>query len=163
MRLSDKGFTPLQMNSFFAAFRKFTPLEKAAEFIRRLSPLKIFKKNIFLSVTGLTLLELMITSAILLIAICGLLVTFASCILMNESNDNLVVAANDAQYVLEEIKALPYADIQDYSPPALDNLQGEAITLNKDIGTQITEVTVNVNWTERQRNKAVSLSTRIAK
>ena len=112
---------------------------------------------------GFTLLELMIASAILLIAICGLLATFVACALMNESNNNLVVATNDAQYVLEEIKALVYSDISGYAPPVFDNLEGEAITLNKDIGTQIAEVTVNVNWTERQRNKAVSLSTRIAK
>lgn len=134
--------------------RAFTPLEKRADLnrVRGLS-----------SLTGFTLLELMIASAILLIAICGLLVTFVTCALMNESNNNLVVATNDAQYVLEEIKALGYSDISGYASPVFDNLEGEAITLNKDIGTQIAEVTVNVNWTERQRNKAISLSTRIAK
>ncbi|MFH0762370.1 MAG: prepilin-type N-terminal cleavage/methylation domain-containing protein [Candidatus Omnitrophota bacterium] len=112
---------------------------------------------------GLTLLEVMITSAILLVAICGLLFTFISCIFMNESDNNLVVAAGDAQYVLEEVKALPYAEIAGYSAPEFNNLTGESVTLNKDIGAQIAEVTVNVNWTERQRNKALSLSTRIAK
>ena len=116
-----------------------------------------------LSVKALTLLELMVASAILLIAICGLLVTFVSCILMNESNDNLVLAINDAQYVLEQIKALPYNSISVYSAPELNNLNNESITLGRTVGSAIANITVNVNWTERQRNKAVSLSTRIAK
>lgn len=116
-----------------------------------------------LSVKALTLLELMIASAILLIAICGLLFSFVSCILMNESNNNLVIAANDAQYVLEQIKALPYDSISAYSAPEFNNLNNEEITLSRSVGSAIADITVNVNWSERNRNKSFSLSTRIAK
>ena len=48
---------------------------------------------------GFTLIELMISVAILLIVISALFVTFVYCILMNESNNNLVKVVNDAQYV----------------------------------------------------------------
>ena len=112
---------------------------------------------------GVTLLELMISVAILLIVISGLFVTFVYCILMNESNNNLVKAANDAQYVLEQVKGLDYDSISTYSAPEFSNLPSETINLSRVPGSQITEVTVNVNWVERQRQRNFQLSTRIAR
>lgn len=117
---------------------------------------------------GFTLVELMITAGILTIVLSGLLATFVSCILMNESNNNLVIAVNDAQYVLEEIKGLAYEDINNF----INNfnqfqfiiLHDERITFpDPDIGTRIAEVTVNVRWTERGRVRNFSLPTRIAR
>lgn len=114
---------------------------------------------------GFSLIELVVSIAILLIAISGLLVTFISCILMNESNSNLVTAVNDAQYVLEQIKGLAYDDIDAYTPPTFTNLYNETIPqpTTVEIASGIKEVTVSVNWTERQRNRAFVLSTRIAR
>ncbi|OGX18538.1 MAG: hypothetical protein A3K83_07610 [Omnitrophica WOR_2 bacterium RBG_13_44_8b] len=111
---------------------------------------------------GFSLMELMLAVAILLIAVLGLLSTFINCILLNESNRNLVTAANDAQYVLEQIRSLAYGDIATYAAPAFTNLNGEAITLTRSIGAEIAEVTVDVSWTERQRNRSFQLSTRFA-
>ncbi|MCM8795186.1 MAG: prepilin-type N-terminal cleavage/methylation domain-containing protein [Candidatus Omnitrophica bacterium] len=118
-----------------------------------------------LSVKGFTLSELLLAVAILLIAICGLLFASVSCILMNESNNNLVIAVNDAQYVLEQIKGLAYADIDNYEPPDFDNLNNETITLDLDKSdvTRIRTVTVNVSWQERGRQRSFSLPTRIAR
>lgn len=116
---------------------------------------------------GFSLLELMISVAILLIVISGLFVTFVYCILMNESNNNLVKAANDAQYVLEQIKGVTsYDGINSYSPPALNNLPNENIpnpTITDLYGNQVKEITVNVNWVERNRQRNFQLSTRIAR
>lgn len=112
---------------------------------------------------GFTLPELLLAMAILLGAVLGLLTTFIYCVLLNESNNNLVVAANDAQYVLEQIKGLNYNDIDDYLPPTFNNLNNETVTLSRSIGSQIAEVTVDVNWTERQRQRSFQLTTRIAK
>jgi general secretion pathway protein I len=109
-----------------------------------------------------TLLELMIAVAILLIAILSLLAAFINCILLNESNRNLVTATNDAQYVLEQIKSLAYSDIAAYTAPTFNNLTDELIALDRSIGSTIAEVTVDVSWTERQRNRSAQLSTRIA-
>jgi prepilin-type N-terminal cleavage/methylation domain-containing protein len=115
---------------------------------------------------GFSLMELMIAVAILLVAILGLLAAFINCILLNESNNNLGVAASDAQYVLEQIKGLAYSGIATYTAPAFTNLTGETITLTRLILARpkgdLTEVTVKVSWTERQRNRDVSVSTRIA-
>lgn len=112
---------------------------------------------------GFTLLELMVAIAILVIAASGLLMALVSCMSLNESNSNLVVAANDARYVLEEIKGLAYDDIGSYSPPSFSNLDGESASVTvTDIDSRIKEVTVEVVWTERQRSRSFKLSTRIA-
>lgn len=120
---------------------------------------------------GFTLAELMIAMGILFIVISGLLVAFVSCILLNESNNNLVIAANDAQYVLEQVKKVnAYDDIDDFiasfDPSYFVNLNNETITFpnppDTDIGS-IAEVTVNVRWSMRGGSKDFSLSTRIAR
>lgn len=112
---------------------------------------------------GLTLLELMVAAAILLLVISGSLLTFLHCMFLNETGNNLVTAVNDAQYVLEQIKAIPYSDIASYTPPTFNNLSNESITLNRTIGSSISKITVNVNWQERQKPRVFSISTFIAK
>ena len=117
------------------------------------------------STAGLTLLEVMFTSALLLIAITALLYTFVNCILLNASNKELLTAANDAQYVLEQIKSRAFSDIiGDYAPPDLANLQNETISVPTEasISSRVKEVTVNVSWTDkRRRARSYVLTTRI--
>ncbi len=109
-------------------------------------------------------MELIIAVAILIVAISGLLVTFVSCLLSNEAKSNLITVFNDAQYVLEEVKNLPFADIGSYTPPALNNLPNENITFTIPSSEfRIKTVTVEVSWTERGGNKNFQLSTRIAR
>lgn len=119
--------------------------------------INLFKK-------GVTLLELMVAAAILVMVISGLLITFISCMLMNEANNNLVIAVNDAQYAMEQIKGLAYDNIlSGYTAPSFTNLNNENITTaSRVIDSYLKEVTVNVTWTERGRNRLFSLSTRIA-
>lgn len=116
-------------------------------------------------VRGFTLLELMVAVAILLIVITGLLTAFINCILLNESNNNLVKAANDAQYVLEQIKALAYTDISAYSYPTFNNLPSETITLTRpgSISDPLRTITVAVSWQERTQTRSFSLATYFAK
>jgi prepilin-type N-terminal cleavage/methylation domain-containing protein len=111
---------------------------------------------------GFTLLELMVSVVILLMGIGGALLSFTYCFLLNESNNNLVTAVNDAQYVMEEIRQVAYANISNYTAPSFTNLNNESISLNRSLGTEIGEVTVNVNWEERQRQRSFSLSARFA-
>lgn len=118
---------------------------------------------------GLTLLELMIASGILLIAICGLLFTFITCMLLTESNRQLIIATNDAQYVLEQVKEQAYNNISNFiGNPAnfsnLKNLNNETVTFpNTNIGPKSAGVTVNVSWTYKGYSKNFQLSTRIAR
>jgi len=115
---------------------------------------------------GFTFLELMVAIAILLIILSGLLTTFVYCIVMNEANNNLVVAANDAQYVMEKIKSLDYDSINTSTLNSLtlyfNNLPNENLTNSYVTGTGPKEITINVNWTERGRQRNFQLSTLIA-
>jgi prepilin-type N-terminal cleavage/methylation domain-containing protein len=54
---------------------------------------------------GFSLIEVMMAVAILLVIVSGLLLTFVYCILLNQANSNLVIASNDAQYILEQVRA----------------------------------------------------------
>jgi type II secretory pathway pseudopilin PulG len=110
----------------------------------------------------------MVAIAILLIILSGLLTTFVYCIVMNEANNNLVVAANDAQYVMEKIKSLGnYSLINNSTLNSLtlnfnNNLPNENLTNSYVTGTGPKEITINVNWTERGRQRNFQLSTLIA-
>lgn len=108
-------------------------------------------------------MELMVAVGILMVVLSSLLVSYVYCILLNESNNNLVIAANDAQYVLEQIKNLAYSQIAGYTVPQFNNLRDETVTLNHSIGAWIAQVDVNIAWNERQRQRNFQLSTRIAK
>lgn len=120
---------------------------------------------------GFTLSELMIAVLILVIAISALLLTYVTCMFMNESNNNLVTVVNDVQYVLEEIKGLAYTDIEDYPDPAPDQVkhlrpgQNEVIRVNHTHpGANIIEVTVTATWQERNGiNRIFSLTTRFSR
>ncbi len=148
-----------------------TPSAKIAGFIGRLP----FKTNVWALFSsgknirgknylmGFTLLELMVVVGVLGVVVTGLLGASISCLLLNESNNSLVKAVNDAQYVLEQVKGLPYSSISSYSVPLFNNLTNEDVTITSSVGLNIAEVTVNVSWTERQRGKDFSLTTRIAK
>jgi Tfp pilus assembly protein PilE len=112
---------------------------------------------------GFTLSELMLAAAILLVAILALLAVFISGVILNESNNNMVAAVNDAQYCLEQMKGLAYADLAAYAAPAFNNLNGEAVSISRSIGASIATVTVTVSWTERGRARSVSLPARFAR
>jgi len=109
-----------------------------------------------------TLLELTIAVAITMVVISSSLIVFVKCITLNESNANLVIAANDAQYVLEGMKSLAYNDIDSLCAlPLLTNLDNEAISLNvQEIYSDVKEVTCTVNWREKSRLRNFSLVTR---
>jgi len=118
----------------------------------------VFKKN------GFSLLGLMLAIAISTIVIIGSLLTFINCIFLNETNNNLMIAAHDAQSILEEVKTLTYTGIDTYAPAQLNNLDNETITFQtNDIDTRIKGVTVTITWTEKGRNKNFILSTLIAR
>lgn len=96
--------------------------------------------------------------------------TFVYCLLLNESNNNLTIAAGDAQYVLEELsemKGTQYSQIDEYiasfNQSRFTNLNNETVAFpNPVYGAYTTEVTVNVSWAERGRTRDFAISTRLA-
>ncbi len=112
---------------------------------------------------GFSLIELLIAVAIVLVVLVGSLLAFVQLMLLNESSANLVIAANDAQFVLEQMKNEAYEDLSSYAPPTFSNLSSETVTLTRNIGTSIATITVNISWQERQNARNFSLSTCFAK
>ena len=117
---------------------------------------------------GFTLVELLVAMGILAFTISALLLAFVNCQLLNESNNNLVMATNDAQYVLEEIRSTGYANVHtfmdSFDPLYFNNLRNERMTFpGHNVGTDIADITVRVDWTERGRNRNVSLSTQFSR
>jgi prepilin-type N-terminal cleavage/methylation domain-containing protein len=110
-----------------------------------------------------TLIELLIAIVILLVVITGTLLTYLSCVVLNDSGHNLTVAVNDAQTVLEQVKSLAYNQIAAYTPPVFTNLTDENVALSKAIGSQMATIIVTVSWVERQRARALSLKTYVAR
>lgn len=115
------------------------------------------------SYRAFSLVELMVGMIILLVVISGCLMTYIYCVVLNDSSHNLVMAINDAQHVLEQMKSLAYGDISTYVAPAFSNLPSEAITLDRIIGASIATITVHVSWSERQRSRTFSMATYVAK
>ena len=114
---------------------------------------------------GFTLTELILAVAITLLVITGSALSFVQLMFLADSSVNLTVAANDAQYILEQLKGVkPYEAIESYSAPQLKNIgPSESITLNRNVGVNLATLTVNVSWLERNQTKNFSLSTCIAK
>lgn len=108
---------------------------------------------------GLSLLELLVTVVIFLPALLALLLAFYNRLALEELNKQRVIAVNDAQSCLEEIKALSYESIVSSYDCACEN---EAVTVTEP-ESNLKMVTVEVNWTWRQKNESFSLSTFIAK
>lgn len=112
---------------------------------------------------GFSLIELIIAIAIILTVLVGSLLSFVHLILLNESSRNLVIAANDAQYVLEQMKNEDYGSLASYAPPVFSNLVSETVSLTRSIGANIATVTVDISWQERGDARNFSLSTCFAK
>ncbi len=113
------------------------------------------------SIRAFSLMELMVATAIMVTLVVGLLFTYVYCVLLNESNQNLVIANNDAQYVLEQIKCVVYDNLPAYAAPVFSNLSDEDVVVTATPGSRLTEVTVEVHWVERSRPRSYSLTTRI--
>jgi type IV pilus assembly protein PilV len=121
---------------------------------------------------GFTLIELMIAVCILLVGILASLSGFVASLLLNDSSNNLTIAVNDAQHVLEQIKGLDYSTcIANNLPsscfvlPTLNNLPQETVTLDPapTIGSTISKVTIKISWQDKTTTRSYSLATFIAK
>lgn len=124
-------------------------------------------------ISGFTLLELMIGVTVLIIALVGLIAAYTGCFSLNESARNLTIAINDAQCVMEEIRAMNiptnitaegWTNWAANNPPnggGCNRLNNEAITVTYPSGTTATplEILITVNWTEKNRQRSTRLAT----
>ena len=111
---------------------------------------------------GFTLMELMIAVAILVISITALLASFINSYLLNQANNSMAIAANDAQYVLEKLKNMTYDEITSYTDSDFSNLPDESIDVTVTENGNVKEVIADVSWTDRGIQKNFNITTRFA-
>lgn len=119
----------------------------------------------------MTLVEMMLGASILAVGLTAVLQGFIACSGLNEASKNLVVAAGDAQFVLEQIKSLDYQTCiannfsTAYTLPVFSNLKSESVAFDPApvIGPNISKITVKVSWMEKQTPRSYSLATYFAK
>ncbi|MCM8781747.1 MAG: prepilin-type N-terminal cleavage/methylation domain-containing protein [Candidatus Omnitrophica bacterium] len=131
---------------------------------------------------GFTLSELLLSVAMLSVAIPTVLLVFISAVVLNESNSNLCIATGHAQYILEEIWDELNAggfdsvstkidngewdwDSNDIYAKGLSALNGESIdTQASSGGTDLLDIVVTVNWLDRAaRTRSTYLETYLAR
>jgi len=128
---------------------------------------------------GFTLPELLLSTALLALALCGILALFISCAFLNESSRNLTTATSHARYVLEDIRAAGFTGLEarinsgsisgwDLGAADLQTSYGLTTLSNESVVTQVTQsgdplgVSVTVNWRDRgTRPRSVTLQTAI--
>lgn len=125
------------------------------------------RKIIKLTCGGFSLIELMFGVSILVVVIIATLSAAINSIFLNESSRNIVIAANDAQYALEQIKMQNFSNIpnyiQNYSSNQFSNLPNENITFsNPSYGSNLDTITIQINWNERNATRTYSTTTRFA-
>ena len=116
---------------------------------------------------GFTLIELMFGVSILLVVIIASLSSVINSMLLGESSRNIVTASNDAEYVLEQIKAQSFSSISTYvsnfSSTKFNNLPDEQVTFPSPIYTaNLDTIAVNISWSERNVTRTFSVTTRFA-
>lgn len=130
---------------------------------------------------GFTLSELLLSAAILVFVLAGLLALFINCMILNEANRNLSIATTHAQYIMENIKDAADTDFSQLES-AINNgawdldaseIQSDPYNLtalsNESIDTNVTGsgnplgIAVIVQWNDRgQRSRSTELDTLIA-
>ena len=111
---------------------------------------------------GFTLVELLVSVAILTFALCGILVTYSSCVTLVKTSKNVNSATNAAQAVIEEIRTYLFDDIAGYdgtSYPVTDIPEGRGVVYVDDTNPELLEVRTSVCW--RQGNRVIGEDTNL--
>jgi prepilin-type N-terminal cleavage/methylation domain-containing protein len=109
---------------------------------------------------GFTLPELLIATAILACVLCGMLLFFVNCTLLNELSRDCSIATTHAEYILEDIRnegfdaAQGNGDNWTWDTDTIVTALGAALK-NEEITTNISStepltITVNVTWQDRR-------------
>ncbi len=108
-------------------------------------------------IVGFTLIEVMITLGIMVIALAGLLHLFAYCLSLGESSRNMTLAMARAQGVMEDIRNHDFARIAvDYAPGGtpgnvfnLTQPEATGVIYITALDPQLLRVKIEVSWREK--------------
>ncbi len=109
---------------------------------------------------GFTLLELMITAALLVIAISGLLAIFTGLYSLNETSRKLTLAITACQDKMEEIRDSDFSTLfatyngTSFEPDGFPSADAEGAISIDNTDPDLLEVCVSISWRERS-NKII--------
>lgn len=129
----------------------FTPLEKAIDFREPLS-----------SLTGFTLLEVLIATVILTVGIIAIMWAFNSGMYASTDIENVDLALNIGQAKMEEIKNSSFASLTDSGPTPDPNFSRFSVTVNVSEGQNPMQVDVTVSWPVKAGEANIGLITLVA-
>jgi len=101
---------------------------------------------------GLTLVELLIAMAILILAVGGILLSYIRCIELNETAKNSSLAVQAAKSRMELIKSTTFGQIKaTYDMNSFDpnGLNGKGISYIDDSNPEFLKITVSVSWQQK--------------
>lgn len=121
---------------------------------------------------GFTLLELMISAAILVVTLVALLATYISLAALIESSRNTTTAINDANRVIEQMRnsaATSFLTMTSSNWTSWAAANGAGTLTSEQVAfsfnctsCDLTMATVNVSWSERNRTRSEVVTTLIA-
>jgi len=125
-------------------------------------------KNYLKSKGGFTLLELMISLAIMSVGMLGVVGMFVYAIGGNAEGRNLSKATNLAGKKIEELKMTAFADLTSHRTsgayaPSTDGMYTISDWTTKDPNLNMRKATVSVTWVVKGTTHEVKLSSEIAK
>jgi len=111
---------------------------------------------------GFTLLELMMASAVLIVAMAGLLGTYMLCFNIIETSKNLTLATNAIQQEIEVIRDYPFSNIANLVTASPSGFKGATFTVPgfaagsaigsvsvNDSNPDLLKITVSVSWRQK--------------
>ena len=99
-----------------------------------------------------TLVELLVATAVMLVAVAGILMSYLRCMELNEISRNSAVAVQAASSRMERIKAAPFNQIwANYHNVAFDvpGLNGRGVSYVDASDPELLEVNVAVCWVQK--------------
>ena len=104
---------------------------------------------------GLTLVEVLIATAILAYALCAVLATYVSCFNLISTSKDINIATNAMQGLMEQIRNAPFTQIvDDYDLLnfTVNNLPANrGVVYVDDTDPELLKVTISVCWTQNRR------------
>ena len=100
---------------------------------------------------GVTLIESLFATTILVVALCFLLEFYVNCLFLNDTNRNLSLAVSHAEYVMEEIKNSDFTGLESMIISGSWDWNEEDI-LSKNLAFRSGDplgISVRVSWNDR--------------
>ena len=111
---------------------------------------------------GLTLIEILISLALLSVGIISITSAFSTGISASGDSENVATALNIAQKKMEVIKNTAFANISNGSAAADPIFTGFNTSVNAATGQNPMQVNVTVSWRAKDGNTSITLTTLVA-